>query len=76
MLEIDQLDPAKCLSAPGLARNADLKMTQVKLKLASAINSWKSVRGGLFEWNKRYARANKKYMKDYDKNKELPYLKY
>ena len=36
----------------------------------------KGVRGGLCHSINRYTKANNKYMKDYDKNKELPYRKY
>ena len=35
----------------------------------------KGIRGGLCHSINRYAKANK-YMKDYDKNTELSYLKY
>ena len=36
----------------------------------------KGTRGGLCHSINRYVKANNKYMKDYDKNKESPYLKY
>ena len=36
----------------------------------------KGIRGGIYHAIDRYAGANEKYMKDYDKNKELLYLKY
>ena len=36
----------------------------------------KGIREGICHAIPRYARANNKYMKDYDKNKESLYLKY
>ena len=36
----------------------------------------KGIRGGICHATHRYAKANSKYMKDYDKNKESSYLKY
>ena len=36
----------------------------------------KSTRGGICQSIYRYAKANNKYMKDYDKNKELSYIQY
>ena len=36
----------------------------------------KQIRGGICHAVHRYTKANNKYMKDYDKNKELSYLKY
>ena len=36
----------------------------------------KGIRGGLCHAIHQYAKANNKYMKDYDKNKEPSYLKY
>ena len=36
----------------------------------------KEIRGGIYLVIYRYAKANNKSMKKYDKNKELPYLKY
>ena len=36
----------------------------------------KSIRGKMFHSIFRYANANKKYMENYDKNKESSYLQY
>ena len=36
----------------------------------------KGIRGGIRHSIYRYVKAKKKYMQDYDKNKELPYLQY
>ena len=36
----------------------------------------KGIRGGIFHSIYQYAKANNKYMKDYDKNKELSRLQY
>ena len=36
----------------------------------------KGIRGGICDANHKYAKANNKYMKDHDKNKESTYLKY
>ena len=36
----------------------------------------KGIRGGICHCFYRYAKANNKYLKDYDKNKKLSYLQY
>ena len=36
----------------------------------------KGIKGGICHCNYQYAKANNKYKKDYDKNKESPYLQY
>ena len=36
----------------------------------------KGFRGGIYHAISRYARANNKYMKNYDKNKESSYIQY
>ena len=36
----------------------------------------KGIRDGLFHSIKRYVKANSRYTKNYDKNKESPHLKY
>ena len=36
----------------------------------------KCIRGGIYHSIYRYPKTNKKYMKDYDKNKESSYLQY
>ena len=72
-LKIYELDPAKFLSAPGLAWQAALKKTKVKLDLLTDIDMLlmveKGIRGGICHSIYRYAKANNKYMKNYDKNK-------
>ena len=79
-LKIYQLDPAKFLSAPRLAWQAALKKAEVELDLLTDIDmllkAEKSIRGRTCDAIYRYAKANNKYMKDYDKNKESSYLNY
>ena len=36
----------------------------------------KGIRGGIYHTIHRYAKVNNKYMKDYDNNTKLSYLKY
>ena len=77
-IEIYELDPAHFLSAPGLAWQACLKKTKVKLELLTDIDMLliveKGTRGGICQAIHRYAKANNKYMKNYDKNIESSYL--
>ena len=79
-LKIYQLGPAKFLWAFGLAWQAALKKAEVKLELFTDIDMLliveKGIRGGICNLICRYAKANNKYMKDYDENKESSYLKY
>ena len=67
-LEIYELGPAKFLSAPGLAWQAALKRTRVKLDLLTDIDVLlmveKRIRGGICHSIYRYAKANNKYMED------------
>ena len=78
--KIYQLDPAGFLSAPGLAWQAPLKKAEVKLELLADIDILlmleKGIRGGKCNTIHQYAKANNKYMNNYDKNKESSYLKY
>ena len=78
-LKIYELDPAKFFSAPGLAWQAALKKTGVELELLTDIDMLlmveKGIRGGMCHAIRHYAKANNKYMNDYDK-KRIMYLKY
>ena len=77
--EIYELDPAHFLSAPGLAWQACLKKTRVKLELLTDIDMLlivkKGIRGGICHSIHKYAKPNNKYIKNYDKDKESSYLK-
>ena len=79
-IEIYELDPAYFLSAPGLAWQACLKKTGVKLELLTdkdmLIMIEKVIRGGMCNTIYRYAKANNKYMKNHNKNIESLYLMY
>ena len=79
-LEIYELDPAHFLSSPGLAWQACLKKTQVELELLTdndmLLMFEEGTRRGICQATHRYAKANNKYMKNYDKNKESSYLVY
>ena len=77
-IKVYELDPAHFLSLPGLPWQAFLKKTNIKLELLTDYDVINGRRG-----NKRqnmsfntHARANNKYMKNYDKNKESSYIQY
>ena len=77
-LKIYELDPANFCSAPRLAWQAALKEAIIKLLLLTDIDMLlmleKGVRGGICHYIYRFGKANNKYMKDYDKNKESSYI--
>ena len=66
------------VSYPGLSWNAMLKMTGVGLEKMSDIDMYlfieKGLRGGISYIAKRYAKANNKYMKEYDPKKLSKFL--
>ena len=79
-LELYELDPAYFVSTRRLAWQACLKKTEVKLELITDYDMLliieKGIRGWICQATDRYAKANNKYMKNYDKNNEWLYLKY
>jgi hypothetical protein len=74
------LDPMWYYTAPGLAWDACLKLTEVELDLISDPNMYllveRGIRGGISTITKRHAIANNKYMTNYDPKKESKYLPY
>ena len=79
-IKVYELDPAHFLSAPGLAWQTCLKRTGVELELLTdndmLLMVEKGIRGGICHAIHRYAKANNKYMKNYNKDKEESFLQY
>ena len=79
-LKYYELDPCHYFSSPGLSWDAMLKMTDVKLEKISGIDNYlfieKGSRGGISYITKRYAKANDKYMSDYDLEKPSTLITY
>ena len=75
-----ELDPTHFLSPPGLAWQACLKKTEVKLELLVDVDMLlmveKEIRGGICHAIHQYAKANNKYMMDYNKDEEESFLEY
>ena len=75
-----ELDPAHLISLPGLAWQACLKKTGIELELLTDYDMLlmieEGIRGGICHAVHRYAKANNKYMKNYDKSKESSYIRY
>ena len=75
-----KLDPDHFLSAPGLAWQACIKKPKVKLELLTDVGMLlmveKGIRGGICHAIYRYAKANNKCMKNYNKDKEESLLQY
>ena len=74
------LDPLWYYTAPGLAWDAALKLSDVKLELLTDPNMYlmveNGIRGGISTITKRYAKANNKYMDKYDPEKEDVFISY
>ena len=80
-LKIYGLDPVYYFTAPQLAWDACLKITDIDLELLSDPNMLlmfeKGIRGGISIISNRYGEANNKYMrKGFNKNKPSKYLMY
>ena len=78
-LKIYGLDPVYYFTAPGLAWDACLKMTDIQLELLSDSDMLlmfeKGIRGGISIISNRYGEANNKYMrKGFNKNKPSKYI--
>ena len=75
-----ELDPAHFLSLPGLARQACLKNTNIELELLTDYDMLlmveEGIRGGICHSIRRYAKANNKYMRNYNNNEEPSYIQY
>ena len=80
-LKIYGLDPVHYYTAPGLAWDACLKITNINLELLSDSNMLlifeKGIRGGISMISNRYGEANNKYMGNrFNKNKLKKHLMY
>ena len=75
-----EIDPAHFLLLPGLAWQACLKKTNVKLELLTNYDMLlmieEGITGGIGHSIHRYAKANNKYMKNYNNNEESSYIQY
>ena len=75
-----ELDPAHFLSLPGLTWQACLKKTNIELKLLTDYDMLlmveEGIRGGICHSVHRYAKANNKYMKNYNNHEESSYIQY
>ena len=75
-----ELDPVHFVSLPGLAWQACLKKTNVELELLTdydiVLMVEEGIIGGICHAMQRYAKANNKYMKDYDRKKKSFYIQH
>ena len=75
-----ELDPDHFLSLPGLAWQACLKKTNIELELLTDYDMLlmvgERIRGGICHSIHRYAKANNKYMKNYNKDEKSSYIQY
>ena len=79
-IKVYELDHAHFISAPGLAWQACLKKTEVKLEFLTDVGMLlmleKGIKGEICHAMHRYAKASKKYIKDYNKDEEESFLEY
>ena len=78
--KVYELEPAHFLSLPGLAWQACLKKTNIKLELLTDYDMLlmveERIRGGICHSIRRHVKANNKYMENYDENEESLYIQY
>ena len=79
-LKVYELDPSHFLSSPGLAWQACLMKTNVKLELLTDYDMLlmveEGIRDGICHSIHRHAKANNKYMENYNKNEESSLIQY
>ena len=79
-LKESELDPAHFLSLPGLVWQACLKKTNIELELLTDYDMLlmveEGIRGGICQSIHQYAKANNKYIKNYNNNEESSYIQY
>lgn len=79
-IKIYGLDPLNYPTAPSFAWDALLQKTKVELELLTDIDMHlmieKGMRGRVTVATKRFAKANNKYLKDYDPTKPSTYIMY
>ena len=78
-IKVYELDPAHFVSLPGLAWQACLKKTNIELELLTddmLLMMEDGIRGGICHSIHRYAKANNKYMKNYNKDEESSSIQY
>ena len=75
-----ELDPAHFVSLLGLAWQACLKKTNTELELLTdydmLLMTEKGIKRGICHSIQRYAKANNKYMQNYNNNEESSYIQY
>ena len=75
-----ELDPAHFFTVPGMAWDAMLKITGIKLELLEDVDMLlmieKGIRGGISNAFKRYAKANNKFMKNFDPAEKSSFIVY
>ncbi len=79
-IEAYKLDPICYLTGASLFFDAMLKMTEIKLELIKSIDIYQmfqdAIRGGVCFVGKRYAKANNKYVGDFNDQEESSFIAY
>ena len=79
-IKVYELGPAHFVSLPELAWQACLKKTNIELELLTDYDMLlmveTGIRGGICHSIHRYAKANNKYMQNYNNNEESSYIQY
>lgn len=79
-LQIYELDPAHYISLPSYSWDCLLKYTKVRIELLIEIDQInfveRGLRGGMCQCSLRHAKANNKYMREYNSNIPSTYLMY
>ena len=74
------LDPCHYFSSPGMAWDAMLSMTEIKLEVISDVDKYlfveKGIRGGVSFIGKRYSKANNPMVSDFDEEKPTTFITY